>query len=698
MLSKATFPFCSIHTVILAPDWCADVGKNFDPPAFIEGCQRAHVADIEFYTKNALGHAFFPFRGRPCAGDWATETRELAREAGITFRIYYNVGLDNYMAEARPDWACVDADGTSRTFEKVWRWMCIRSPWREQVLADLCQIYEAIHPDGFWLDLFGTPNTYGRGSFDPADACHCSRCREAYRKRFGQELPKQSDDPTVRRALYEFSKELRAETIRTFLDKLHSLDSNLSLSYNHAGDFWDAMGVRDRKFNALATLHCMEAKPHAAQIFRAKALWSRGKPYEIMTFGSFQRMAPGSASGTWVDWNLIPPAYQEVSGAIASAHGGRFIIGVNLPPDGTVRSGEFENLVRNFAEIEKREAWLSGIESVPNIAVVYDPNSELIARASLPGRSALSEVRGLSEALLDANMHYDIVHAGEFDPLDYRVILCGDLFCPGAGLLRALREFVESGGLLVATNETSLWTADGKRAENFAWAELLGIRYEGESPHKAANYGMLNKEFRDVGEYPILIAAPALHVATTSAVPLAELIHPEAEVTERTFLWSTAYNHPKHSSGKPLITVNRVGKGAAVYIAGPIGKEIEARNDPWLKSVIRDIVINHAKGLAVEVDAPPGVLVILGRKKRERRLHVLSLVNRYGGMVVGTRGRESDHPSVGPIRARVLLSALGRRPGRVLAIDAEGMKWTTTEIHVVIDIDRISHHAVICIE
>ena len=178
----------------------------------------------------------------------------MAREAGIGSRVYYNADIDNYMAEARPEWACKDADGiTGKRYGKIWRWMCIRSPWRDHVLGDLCQIQEAIQSDGFWLDLFGAPNSYGDGSFDPEDACHCNCCRETYSKRFGRELPKQSDDPVIRRGLYEFSQELRTETIRMFLQKLHSLDENLSLCYNHAGDYWDTMGVRDTKLHGSET-------------------------------------------------------------------------------------------------------------------------------------------------------------------------------------------------------------------------------------------------------------------------------------------------------------------------------------------------------------------------------------------------------------------------------------------------------------
>jgi hypothetical protein len=685
--------------VIVAPDWCADVGKAFDPAAFIEGCRKARVADVEFYAKNALGHAFFPFRGRPCARDWVTPTRKLAARAGIGFRLYYNVGLDLAVAAEHPDWTCRDPQGNPRGYGRLGRWICLRSPWRDRVLDELAQLQEAVRPDGYWLDLFGTPNTYGEGSFDPARACHCERCREAWRARFGGELPAGSDDPAVRRAVYAFGQELRAESIRMALESLHALDPKLSLSYNHAGDFWDRVGVGDRGFNSRVTLNCMEAKPHAAQVFRAKALASQGKPFELMTYGCFHSMLPGLAKGTWVDWNLIPPAYLEVGGAATAAHGGRFIVGVNLPPDGTVRPGEFANLRRNFDALARREEWLEGLESVPDIAVVYDEHSEFLGRAAVPERSTVHEVRGLGEALLDGGMHYDVVRADGFDPSRYRAVVAGDWLCPDPAATAALRAFVEGGGLLLATNETSLWTAGGLRGERFAWADLLGVEAEGVSPHSAANFGALGKELGACGPgYPVLLAARALHVHATTARPLAHLMEPEAEVTDRTFLWSGPYNHPKTLTSRPFVTLNRVGKGFVAYLAGPVGRDILARNDPWLKAIVRAIVGRWSRGRALELEAPPGVMAVLSSKRAAPSARVLSLVNRYGGMIVGTGRAELDHPGLGPVRARLRLASLGGRPRRVRAIGAEGVKRTLTRTHLVVDVARIGHHALLLID
>jgi hypothetical protein len=101
----------AIQTMIDTPEWAADPGKRFDPKKFVRLCREAHAEVIDLKIKNGVGNALFPFRGRPCPRDWVTETRALLREAGIEFVAYYNVGLDNWMAQQHPEWCCVDPSG-----------------------------------------------------------------------------------------------------------------------------------------------------------------------------------------------------------------------------------------------------------------------------------------------------------------------------------------------------------------------------------------------------------------------------------------------------------------------------------------------------------------------------------------------------------------------------------------------------------
>ena len=684
----------AIHVMVDMPDFAADPGRKFDPRRFIRLCRDARVDVIEFKCKNAVGDAMYSFRDRECPRDWVGETRVLARDAGIEFIAYYNVGLDNRMAKLHPEWQCVDPQGKPKIAFGAFNWMCLRSPWRDRVLDELRQLQQGLQPDGMWFDLLGAPNAYGPGSFDPAAACFCPHCRAAYKAKFGEEQPVTSDDPQIRLRVNRFGQEARIAMLRDAMTLLRKLDPQLELGYNGAGNY-DRIAGTPEDLRALVTYNSSEAKPHRLVSFTAKMLMGLGKPFQVHTYGGFMRMQPGHVVGTWAAWNLIPVPYMQVTAAITSAHGGRLGLGVNPLPDGTVYADELRGAGRTFAQIHERERWLGGLESVPSVAVVYDWESEL-ALLPLPAtRNAFlvrQETTGLHDAMLDGRMHFDVVQSGAFRPGRYRVILLGDAAAPGRELTMAIREFVHGGGLLVATHETSLRDARGRRRTDFAWGDLLGVRFRGVSPFNEANYAWLGEELRgSAAAYPLLLTTPVLEVECTTARPLAELVYPEAHRTPEAFTdGETPHIHFQQFTGKPLVTINRAGKGAVVYIAAPIGREIATRQDPWLCRLVTRAVKLFASGLAIEMEAPPGVQVVFGRNGQA---HVISLVNYHAGLALGTG--EGPPPRVGPVVLRIPAGVLRDTPKTVTPVDAEGLRWRNGPAGFEIDVASIGVHALL---
>jgi hypothetical protein len=388
----------------------------------------------------------------------------------------------------------------------------------------------------------------------------------------------------------------------------------------------------------------------------------------------------------------------DVSAAIVTAHGGRISVGVNPLPDGSFYPDEFRNLAHPFGAVRERGTWLEGLESVPNVAVVYDWQSELSLLPLAQGGAlrVQQESTGLHNALLDAGIHFDVVNADRLSPSKYGALLLGDAVSPSPALLDALRAYVTGGGLLIATNETSLRDANGKRRDNFTWADLLGVRFIGVSPYKEANYCWLGDELRgEAPAYPALFLTEVLEVQCTSAKSLAVLVYPEGHRTPNRFTdGETPYTHFKIFTGKPLVTINRIGAGAVIYIAAPIGQEIAAREDPWLKRLVAFAVRKYALRLAVEVQAPPGIQVVFGRKDGGAT-HVLSFVNLYAGLV--TAGGAPVHPQVGPIKVTIPLRVFASRPKTVQSIDAHGTQWKVGTNELQVEVTSIGHHALLVV-
>jgi hypothetical protein len=699
-LRPLTSQLTGIHAVMILPEWATDIGRRYDADAFVRDCADTTTGILEYFIKGPQGYPMLPLGDRPCPKDWATPTRTAAAKAGLKFIAYYNIGMDNWIADRHPQWRCVKPDGQPNLRDNPFYWLCLNSPWRDRIFSELAEIVQKLKPDGVFLDMAGMPNAYGSGQMDPAEACHCTHCLSAYRAKYQCEMPGQTDDPQLREQVFRFGHEGRTNLLRDAYILLKRLGPDMIIGSNGSGYYDGQIGTPD-DVNAFTTYHSSEGKEPRFQSYKAKLMWSLAKPYQMHTYGTFLTMENGSAIGTWVDWNLLPADYLEVSTAMVTAHAGRLVAGVNLPADGTFFPGQLGMMKPAFAAARAREPWLAGLRSVPNIAVVYDARAERVLRALRQSNAhpIQEEARGLHDALLDGNHHFDVVNAADLRIEGHRALVFADAAGADEAVLPALRQFVADGGLLVATHETSLRDAAGKLRENFAWAELLGVRYNGRSPYSDANWAWLNDDLRGaLPPYPVLFTTEVLDVTCTTATMLAERVHPERPRTHETYLCAASYNHFKHFTGKPLITLNRIGRGAVIYVAAPLGRQILARGDTNLKTLVGNIVRRFATDLAIKVQAPPGIMVVFGRRSdgpNGPALHTISLVNRYSGAILNSP--DQVRPRVGPVSLRVPLHVLPQAPQKVEGIDTRELTWKIAGGELQIEVANIGHHAVIAI-
>jgi hypothetical protein len=96
---------------------------------------------------------------------------------------------------------------------------------------------------------------------------------------------------------------------------------------------------------------------------------------------------------------------------------------------------------------------------------------------------------GLYHALIEARIPFDMVSDQLLDPelIDrYRVLVLPNLSVLTATQCSALRAYVERGGRLVATYETSLYDENGRRAD-FGLGDLFGVTFKGWRPGPVLN-------------------------------------------------------------------------------------------------------------------------------------------------------------------------------------------------------------------
>jgi hypothetical protein len=105
----------------------------------------------------------------------------------------------------------------------------------------------------------------------------------------------------------------------------------------------------------------------------------------------------------------------------------------------------------------------------------------------------------------------------------------------------------------------------------------------------------------------------------------------------------------------PAATLNRVGRGAVAYVPCNVFRDFTASRYPLARVFIHDVLRALAGPMAIEVEAPACVDVVLRRQGPRRIVH---LINRSSGLPsLPNSGVIDEIPPVGPVTITMRLPA-----------------------------------------
>ena len=134
----------------------------------------------------------------------------------------------------------------------------------------------------------------------------------------------------------------------------------------------------------------------------------------------------------------------------------------------------------------QHEAHLTTRRSLANIGVVMGQTTQLLYKgpAAAHSRDYMHETtQGIYEALLHGRFAFDFVHEELLTPerlAKYRVLLLPNIAMLSDEQCSHIRDYVQRGGSLMASFETSLYDENLQRRPNFALADLFGISKAGD--------------------------------------------------------------------------------------------------------------------------------------------------------------------------------------------------------------------------
>jgi hypothetical protein len=183
---RGGLPFRQIHLDFHTSELIPDVGADWDPKAFLATLQEARVNSVNVFAKCHHGYAYYdtkiaakhPSLKQDMLGDMI----RVCHPAGIAVNYYYSLVWDVLQSRRHPEWMVVDKDGASYAPPRQnWPWICMNSPYFDQVLAENREILEKYEIDGSWFDILKQPD----------GGCFCRWCK-AERAKLG--LSDSADD------------------------------------------------------------------------------------------------------------------------------------------------------------------------------------------------------------------------------------------------------------------------------------------------------------------------------------------------------------------------------------------------------------------------------------------------------------------------------------------------------------------------
>ena len=167
---------------------------------------------------------------------------------------------------------------------------------------------------------------------------------------------------------------------------------------------------------------------------------------------------------------------------------------------GTV-AGMYENYY-------KSERYLRNIAPMARIGLVFSEQTNQKYGGEPWQQKSNEHGLGFYHALIEGHFPFEMVNDRLFDEehlKPYKLLILPNIAALSDGQCDQLRSYVQSGGSILATYETSLYDEEGRRRQDFALKDLFGVSYDNgvEGPMKNS-YLRLKKDALTDSFHPVL--------------------------------------------------------------------------------------------------------------------------------------------------------------------------------------------------
>jgi Hypothetical glycosyl hydrolase 6/Beta-galactosidase trimerisation domain len=536
------------------------------------------------------------------------------------------------MYQAHPDWIAVDAAGNPRRHGSMpgWWLTCALGPYNFEFMTQVTkEIVERYKVDGIFSNRWS-----GSGM------CYCEHCRANFKAASGLDLPRSNDprDP-ARMAHTDWRQQRLFELWQLWDGEIRKINPAARYIPNTGGGALSDLDMKTIGARAPILFADRQARSGLAP------LWAAGKNAKEYR-ATMGRKPIGGIFSVGVEeayrWKDSVQSDSEIRMWVLDG------VANGLRPwftkfAGTLRDRRWLPVVEKVYDWHFRnERYLRNEEALARVAMVYSQQTARFYGGAQARQRVEDHALGYYHALIEARIPFEMAHDGLLNAEHigrFKVLILPNIAALSEGQCRQLREYVESGGAIIATHETSLYDERGARRADFALADLFGASFDGgPDGHGGIDARMQNSYLRLEGNaghrHPILaglddadrIINGVSRVHTRTVAPYANppltLIPsypdlPMEEVFPRT---------PK--TDIPEVFAREVGKGRVIYFPWDIDRTFWEVLSPDHGKLLRNAVEWALNEPPVVTVTGPGTLdVTVWRQKGSMTIHLVNLTN-----------------------------------------------------------------------
>jgi len=595
--------------------------------------------------------------------------------------------------DAHPDWIAVDAEGKKRRHwasPELWV-TCALGPYNFEFMTEVTkEIMARYQVDGIFSNRWA-----GSGM------CYCEHCQRNFKAAYGMELPRTADPQNPAQRNYLQWKQQRLFDLWRLWDaEIRKINPNARYIANSGGG---ALSPLDMKTIGELSETLFSDKQARRGLTTPLANGKNGKEYRA-TMG---RQAIGGIFSVGVEepyrWKDSVQSEAEIRIWVAegTANG--------LRPwftkfSGTLYDQRWLKVVEDIYNWHYRaEKYLRNEAPLARVAMVYSQQTATYYGGARAQQKVEDHTEGFYHALVEARVPFEMVHDRLLDAEhtdQFKLLILPNIAALSDQQCEQLRAYVQRGGSIVATHETSLYDEWGVRRSNFGLSDLFGVKFKGrlETPMQNS-YLQLEKDAS--GKFHPLLSGleNARRIingvsrvdveATEKALPPPLTVIPSYPDLPMEMVYPRVKN-----SGIAGVHLRELGKGRVVYFPWDIDRTFWEVMSPDHGLLLRNAVQWALNEPPVVTVTGPGLLdVTVWRQKESMTVHLVNLTN---PMMMKGPFRELIPITAQRVRVRL---PQGKKAGKVqLLVGGKPVRGEESDGYLAVTVPTILAHEVVAVD